>query len=271
MTKHVIQFSGGITSWATARTVRDQFGTSDMVLLFADTLVEDDDLYRFNRDVERNLGIPITRVADGRTPHQVFKDVRFLGNSKIAPCSHLLKQEPCRQWLEANADPDDTVLYVGIDWTEMGRLPGIVGNWLPWKVEAPLCEPPYYDKAHWITEARKVGIDEPRLYKLGFAHNNCGGACVRGGQASWRRLMQVFPDRYAAEERAEEELRVHLDADVAILRDRKDGVSRPLPLREFRERFAAQDAEPSFFDPNDWGGCGCMTSFAQPEPAAVPS
>lgn len=269
MTRHIVQFSGGITSWATARVVRERFGSDNLVLLFADTLVEDEDLYRFNADVERNLAIPITRVADGRTPHEVFRDERFLGNSHIAPCSHLLKQKPCREWLQANADPDDTVLYVGIDWTEMGRLPAIVAGWKPWRVEAPLCEPPYYDKDHWIQQARCLGIEEPRLYKLGFAHNNCGGACVRGGQAAWRHLLDVFPDRYAAEEQAEQGLREHLGADVAILRDRAGGETRPLTLREFRERQRGRGTQLTLaFDPNDWGGCGCMTSTLTPATVA---
>lgn len=45
--KHIIQFSGGAGSWAAAKLVAAQHGTEDMVLLFADTRMEDHDLYRF--------------------------------------------------------------------------------------------------------------------------------------------------------------------------------------------------------------------------------
>jgi hypothetical protein len=31
------------------------------------------------------LGVPVTVVADGRTPFEVFADQRFLGNSRLAP------------------------------------------------------------------------------------------------------------------------------------------------------------------------------------------
>ena len=94
---HVVMFSGGITSWAAARRVARLHGTDNLTLLFADTNIEDEDLYRFLDDAARDIGVPVTRVADGRTPQQVFADKRFLGNSRIAPCSHLLKQVPCRQ------------------------------------------------------------------------------------------------------------------------------------------------------------------------------
>jgi hypothetical protein len=47
-------------------------------------------------------------------------------------------------------------------------------------------------------------------------------------------VLEVFPERYAEAERQEVELRAEL-GDVAILRDRSGGRSRPLTLREFRE------------------------------------
>lgn len=239
MTQHVVQTSGGITSWAAARRVADQHGTADLVLLFADTLIEDEDLYRFLDDVAADIGVPITRVADGRTPTQVFLDRKFIGNSQIAPCSLHLKQLPCRRWLEANCNPADTVLYVGIDWTtkDANRLPGIVAGWAPWRVEAPLLEPPYLDKRGWMLEAR---VEPPRMYALGFDHNNCGGRCVRGGQGQWAHLLKVFPDRYAAAEADERWLQRQLGTDATHLRDRAGGDTRPLPLSELRRRVEAE-------------------------------
>lgn len=253
-------FSGGVTSWAAARRVADVRGTGDLTLLFADTLIEDEDLYRFLDEAAKDIGVPITRVADGRTPQQVFADKRFLGNTRIAPCSHLLKQVPCRQWLEANTDPATTTVHVGIDWTEMHRLPAIERGWAPWTVTAPLCEPPYVDKAGWIRAARTAGLTEPRLYVLGFQHNNCGGACVRGGQAQWAHLLRVFPDRFASWEQHEQEMRERIGADVAILRDRAGGDTRPLPLVELRHRVESNALASPPLDLDDWGGCGCFTT-----------
>lgn len=257
---HVVMYSGGITSWAVAHHLAKQHGTDDLVLLFADTLAEDEDLYRFNADVERQLGIQLTVVTDGRTPQQVGVDRRHIGNTRVANCSHLLKQKPCRDWLEANTDPASTTVYVGIDWTETHRLPAIERAWAPWRVDAPLTRPPYADKAALLAEARSVGLVEPRLYALGFAHNNCGGACVKAGQAQWAHLLKTFPDRYASWESHENAMRDQLGRDVAILRDRTGGVTRPLPLTVLRQRVEASTAQCSLFDTDDWGGCGCMTT-----------
>ena len=235
MTLHVVQFSGGIGSWAAAQRVAAEHGTDNLVLLFADTRVEDDDLYRFLDDAAAQLGVPVKRVADGRTPFQVFTDQRFLGNSRLAPCSHFLKVRPCRRWLTEHTDPDDTVLYVGLDASEPLRAPAITRGWAPWRVRYPMTEPPYLSKDDMLAWCARLGVTPPRLYELGFTHNNCGGVCVRAGQRHWIHLLHVFPDRFAAAEAQEQQLRAEL-GDVAILRERRGGVSRPLPLTELRRR-----------------------------------
>ncbi|MFJ1667408.1 hypothetical protein ACIOK4_13665 [Streptomyces bottropensis] len=259
--QHVVMWSGGITSWATARHVIAEHGTANVTLLFADTLIEDEDLYAFNEAASTQLGVPITRVADGRDPWQVFEDKRWLGNTRIAQCSHALKQEPCRVWLESNAALTfaNTTLYVGIDWTETERLPAIVRGWAPWTVSAPLAAPPYRDKAQLLSEAQQAGLPLPRLYRYGFAHNNCGGACVKGGQAQWIRLLEIFPERYARAERAETKMRALLGKDVSILRDRTGGTTKPLTLATLRQRIEDQPDQLDLFDE---GGCGCFTDLA---------
>jgi hypothetical protein len=146
MTVHVVQYSGGIGSWAATQRVITDHGTANLVLLIADTRVEDPDLWRFVRDSTARIGVESTIVADGRTPFWVFHDQRFLGNSRLAPCSAILKQRPARAWLKAHADPADTVLYVGIDWSEAHRTPAIVNGWAPWTVRFPMCEPPLLSK-----------------------------------------------------------------------------------------------------------------------------
>lgn len=248
--KHVVMFSGGAGSWATARRVIDR--GIDPVLLFADTRMEDEDLYRFLSDCERDLGRPVTRIAEGRTPWEVFRDRRFLGNSRVDPCSEALKREPIKRWLAQHCDPADTVCYVGIDWTEEHRYTRLKARHAEqgWRYEAPLCEAPFLSKDDVLRALRERGIEPPRLYALGFPHNNCGGFCVKAGQAHFRNLLKQLPERYAYHEAQEEALRAHLGKDVAILTDRTGGKRKPLPLAEFRKR--------QEFDPYEWGGCGCF-------------
>jgi hypothetical protein len=261
--KHVVMFSGGIGSWAAAKLVAKKYGTEDLYLLFTDVkgdaesphIGEDEDTYRFLDDAVANIGGTYIYLNEGRDIWQVFKDKRFLGNSRLANCSHTLKQKPARTWINENVDPEDSIIYVGIDWAETHRLPAIVKNYLPYKVEAPLTEPPYLDKQQLIDWATSEELTPPRLYSLGFSHNNCGGGCVRAGQGQFKKLLEIMPERFAMWEAKEQEMREYLDRDVAILSEVKNGVKKPLPLIELRRRVEDQ---PQLVDELDIGGCGCF-------------
>lgn len=264
VTTHVVMFSSGIGSWAAAKRVAEQHGTENLVLLFADVkgdtedphIGEDEDNYRFLEEAAANVGGRLVRVADGRNIWQVFHDKRYLGNSRQANCSHLLKQVPCRKWLKVNyPDPESAIIYVGIDWSEVHRLPAVRKGHAPYAAEAPMCEPPYLDKDQMLAWARSEGLEPPRLYKLGMPHANCGGACVRAGQAQFAKLLEHMPARYAVWEQGEQDLRDYLQKDLAIMRDWSAGAV-PLTLQTFRERIEMQ---PSMFDDQDFGGCGCFT------------
>ncbi len=256
-TRHVVSFSGGVGSWYTARRVRDLYGTDGLILLFADTKMEDEDLYRFLDEAAADVGGTLVRISEGRTPWQVFKDRRFLGNTRVDLCSRILKRELIRKYFEQNYDPSDTCLYLGIDWTEVHRFERAAEHWRPWAVRAPLCDPPYVDRDDMFKALTEAGIRRPRLYDMGFSHNNCGGFCVKAGHASFKRLLQKLPDRYAAHEAEEEAIRAHLGKEVAILRDFRGGTVTPMTLRTFRERC---ESDPTFqVDPWDEGGCACFT------------
>ncbi len=259
--KHIPMYSGGIGSWYTASRVAEKYGTDDLILLFADTQVEDADTYRFLHESAEQVGGELVVVADGRTPFEVFNDDHFLGNSRLANCSKYLKQKPCREWLEANVSPDEAVLYVGIDWTETHRLPAIVKGWEPYTVEAPLTEPPLKDKLGMVKAARKAGLAPPEAYERGYPHANClAQGCVRGGQAYWQLILRDRPEVFAKTEAEEQAIRqTEWGKDAAMLRSRVGGESTPMTLTEFRETLERQ---PSLFDSDEWGGCGCFTDEA---------
>jgi hypothetical protein len=259
-TQHVVMFSSGVGSWMAAKRVAAQRGTADLTLLFTDTLIEDEDTYRFLHEAAANVGGTFVRVADGRTPWQLFHDVRFIGNSRIAPCSHILKQEQARKWVDANCGPD-TVIYLGIDWMEQHRLAGARKGWTPYRVEAPLCEKPYLTKQMMHDAATAAGLRQQRLYVDGASHANCGSFCVRAGHQAFAHLLATYPERYAYHEAEEEKMRAYLDADVSIMKDEAGGSSKPLTMRTFRTRVqgGAQIALDGF------GGCGCFLDEADEE------
>ena len=260
--RHLCLFSGGLVSWATAKRVVEKHGTDGVVLLFADTMMEDEDLYRFIVEAAENVGVPLTRIADGRNPWEVMRDERIIGGGMTGadPCSKILKRQLLDRWAKENCGPE-TVSYCGLDWTEEHRLVRMQKRMPERKWTAPMTEAPYLSKTEMMEWLKAEGIKAPRLYKMGFPHNNCGGFCIKAGQAHFALLLRTMPERYAYHEGKEEEMRQMLGKDYAVLREQTAGVKRPLTLRKLRERIESQGS----FDAFDWGGCGCAIDATQEE------
>lgn len=294
--KHIIFYSGGLGSWATAKRVVSAHGKENVICMFTDTLIEDRDLYRFLLETTQDIyGIdqsdlieranttpPVSHetmderkrhltelakdtrernpnfiwINDGRDPWDVFKDVRFLGNSRLANCSHELKQKMSAKWLKENYTPEECVLYLGIDWTEEHRTKAPRKNWAPYTVEFPMCEEPLITKIEVAKELDATGIEVPRLYEMGFSHNNCGGFCVRAGQGHFVNLLEQKPELFRYHEEREQEMREFLDKDVSILKRVRKGVTYRLTLRQLREEYETDKTDQ--IDMFDVGGCGCF-------------
>lgn len=84
--KHLIQFSTGAASAEVAWRVVAEHGPADVVLLTADTRVEDSDNWRFGREVAERLGCEWVILADGRTPMQAGRDQNIVPNDRMAGC-----------------------------------------------------------------------------------------------------------------------------------------------------------------------------------------
>jgi len=261
-TKHIVMFSGGVGSWCAAKRVAERNGAENVTLLFTDTLIEDPDLYRFIGEAAANVGAPLLRIAEGRDPWQLFFDHRMMGGSRVDLCSRILKREAADKWLLANCDPANTVIYLGIDWTESHRFDSGEGRGAKhryarngWACEAPMTEKPFLDKKQMLEWLDAEGIARPSLYGHGFAHNNCGGFCVKAGIGHFARLLQTLPERYRHHEAMEAAFQAHVGKPNAILRDRSGGTTTPLSLAELRKRLE-QGHQPDMFD---IGGCGCFS------------
>jgi hypothetical protein len=301
MVSTIAKVSGGVGSYSAARRHVDQYGSEDLHLLFTDTLCEDQDAYRFLIAGAANLyGVALPNgfvpaiehfpawedraaykafvlglaartmallprmhwIADGRDVWDIYEAERFLGNSRVDPCSKVLKRKAADRWLSENADPADTLLLVGIDYEEVERFEGnpktgqlgIRARWgkSGWIVEAPLCERPLLTWTDRVSRLHREGLWLPRLNSLGFAHNNCGGFCCKGGQGHWKLMLRTFPERYAYAERREQEIR-ELLGDVSMLTDRRGGNGKkPLTLETLRTRELRPD------EAAEMGACGCF-------------
>lgn len=244
--------SGGIGSWAACRLWIDQHGAEGMALLFADTLYEDEDTYRFLEDAASELDVSLYRVSATKDIWSVFRDHRWIGNSQLAHCSWDLKTEPSRHWIRSAA-PEATTIIVGIDATEDHRLPDITARWGTegLTVRAPLVEAGWW-KRRAQDAAERVGLKPPRMYAMGFGHANCIG-CVKGGQGHWLRVRQHFPDMFSYHAEQEAKLRAELGQGT-ILRDWRNG-GAPMTLLELAERADRHDPQLDMFDE---GGCACF-------------
>ena len=263
MTVHVVATSGGTGSWFTGLLVSRTLQPGDrLVQLFSDTRSEDPDLYRFLAESAEVVGGEQVVLDQGEDIWDVMWRKRYIGNTRIDPCSYYLKRVPQRGWLEKHCDPADTVVYLGIDWTESHRLDKALNYWEPWTVRAPLCDPPYYTKDQVHAELASFGIELPALTREGFPHNNCGGGCVKAGQGHFKLLLEKRPETFAEWERKESELREVL-GDVAILRDRRGGTTKPLPLTVLRQRIEGGGE----VDSHDVGGCACAVGDPEQDEA----
>lgn len=223
--------------------------------VFCDTLIEDEDLYRFIDDCIAYLDCEYLRLCKGETPWEVYERKRWMGNSRTAHCSVELKGAVFKDWLLANYQPDECVLVFGFDWTEEHRHKEAAKNWQPYNVVSPLCEPPYLAKQDTFDLIKDCGIKIPRLYKMGFTHNNCGGFCCKAGQAHFALLLEKMPDRYAKMEAAQEKLFRVVPTARPSIRKIVKGKTYYLSLKDFR-KMIENGGE---FDPFDVGGCGCFS------------
>lgn len=284
--KHVVMYSGGVASYCAAKRVAELYGTDDLTLLFTDTRIEDQTLYVFLRESAKDVGGKLIEIADGRTPWEVFRDERMIGNTRADPCSKILKRQMAHSWIKENCkDVVDTLIHLGFDWNEQHRVDGSREAWLPFAISAPLCDKPYLEKSDMLSIVKEAGLTIPRLYEMGFPHNNCGGFCVKAGRAHFKHLLETMPELYKHHEQREQEMREYLEKDVSILRDRSKvcpdckstearestktqwicmdcglryAKTRPLTLRAFRKMIESKQTQCLLDLKYDWGGCGCF-------------
>jgi 3'-phosphoadenosine 5'-phosphosulfate sulfotransferase (PAPS reductase)/FAD synthetase len=248
--KAVVMYSGGICSFLAAIRAVEKFGKEHTVLLFSDTQIEDEDLYRFLREGAEYLGAELVWLKTKTMEELILKE-RAMPSDRMPFCSRKLKVEPAQKWCKENAP--NAVKVFGITWAEQFRTKKIEEHW--GNCWFPMTEPATMFSESVDDLLNTIGIKKPRLYDLGFTHNNCGGTCVRAGAKEWRHSYRVFPDRVQRWADIEEKVSEMHNKPCSILKDRR--TNEPLPLTLFMDRL---DKQPDLFS-DDLGasGCGCFT------------
>lgn len=251
--KHIVSFSGGMGSFAEAKACVDKFGKENVILVFADTLMEDEDLYRFKDECVAFLGCELVTLTEGRTPFEIFKDVKFMGNSMVDPCSKLLKREPLNRWFKKNYQPQEAQMHLGIDYSEEHRLVGVQTRMKPYVYRSTLIEDGRIINKDY---SEQFGIKRPRLYNWKLGHNNCGGFCIKAGLGHYKALFEANSERYAEFEAKEADVYESLGAVYPFLKKTEDKVLKRLTLKEYREQYLELN-KVSVEDAQEYGGCGC--------------
>lgn len=246
----------------------EKHGRENVIHLFADTKYEDRDLYDFNKHAETFFGMPIIRISKEMTPWELFRQEGLIGNDRFPICSVKLKRELLNAWMEGryemnhaqdNMLKEHAVVVLGFDYTEWNRVEDFKNAHPTWAIEAPMTEEPLWDKCKMQHEAQLCGFRNPRLYKLGFPHNNCGGRCIKAGISHWVHLYHTIPENFLGAEQEEQQTLAEFatrgvsSGHFTILKDRRGGTPKPLSLRDLRIRIESGETFPT----NDWGGCGC--------------
>lgn len=241
--KVIVTVSGGLASAWCADWALKNYPKEDVVLYFNDTKWEHPDLYRFLDDLSKYLDHPIISDSDGRTPDQLFRDNNALANNRMPFCSRILKAERLQKYYK-----DGDVLLFGINSYEPQRAQRLIGVYqmvavkrraYP-KLRFPLIENNISD-TELVAFFIEAGIEIPELYKLGFAHNNCAGGCVRAGKRSWKLLLEKLPEVYSAREAIEEELRNKTGKDIHFFKDET--------LKAFRVRCENGELSSHYYKP----------------------
>jgi len=178
MGRVICTISGGMASAYMAVLALQDYPKDDIIFYFNDTGWEDEDLYRFLRDIEHHCQIRILRDNDGRNVEDLAYDHHALPNNRIPFCSRQLKAERLQNYIQSG----DTILF-GIDRMETHRAKRLIERYVDIakrrkleniSIRFPLIERNIMKEEIQIYfEANNISI--PRLYTLGFKHNNCGG------------------------------------------------------------------------------------------------
>lgn len=101
-------------------------------------------------------------------------------------------------------------------------------------------------------------IIPPRLYSMNFAHNNCGGFCVKAGLGQFKLLYEKLPERYKYHENKELEVMLKNKNLKPFLKKNINGKVEYITLKYYRENYLESNSKQlTEFELLDYGGCGC--------------
>lgn len=225
----IVGFSGGVTSaWCAGWALR-KYPKSDVVFLFHDTKEEDEDTYRFIREMAAALKHPITERSDGRSVTEVMRDEGMLANNRVAFCSRILKAEQFEKYRREQTSPIVKVLGFTAHEYQRVQRQTMVAERDGFTVRFPLIEEKVskQDCADWCIG---LGVRPPAMYRWSD-HANCPG-CMRGGRAYWLAVKENAPEVWAQRVALEAEFEHTIINGISLPQLAATGLKRRVDRRE---------------------------------------
>lgn len=213
--KKVVWMSAGVSSFIAGYLVRDT--VTDWI--YIDIADQHPDSMRFIKDCEKVLGveIQILRSEEYSSVEDVVLKRGIINTPHGAPCTGMLKKKVRKHWENQHLGTELTYVW-GMDRRETKRAEHLVENFPEFHHEFPLIDKCLSkDDCHALL--KKLGIQRPKMYDLGFQNNNCIG-CVKGGKAYWNKIRLMFPDVFKA--RAELERKIGCSCINGVFLDELD-------------------------------------------------
>lgn len=202
--RRVCQFSCGAASALATKLTLQENDPKDVLIVNSFVKEEHEDNRRFLRDCEEWFGHPILVLRDekfGASTDEVWSRKRFMKGIRGAPCSLELK----RKVLNSVVRPEDRIV-LGFTCEEQDRFDRLCDRFPDEAVyfRAPLIDRGI-NKEHCLSVIKKVGLELPLMYRLGYDNANCIG-CVKGGQAYWQNIRADFPERFEEVKKIQESI-----------------------------------------------------------------
>ena len=272
MRECIVSISGGAGSTLAAHRAVDRFGLENVILLFADTNSEHEDLYLLLDAIEEKLK-PIIRLSNGQDIWDCF-DKHGVIRTPTGACkaSVELKHKQIARWIKEHASPATHIIASGLEFTEPERRERFDKRWEPFDVWHPLADEPIYSDCQIKAEVEKLGYPKQSLYERRYPHNNCGGACILAGLSQWHALyLEDRPkfDYNQAREKQFNELHRKGKKPFTVLRDQSAKPTavdneivmkrkvEPLSLVDFQHKIETNKLSVQDFRST----CGCMHSL----------
>ena len=222
--KHIVCYSGGLSSAIVAVEVTRKYGKENVVLVNHDinSNVELPDVKRFKKEIADYLGINITYAnIQGLSLHElpdqfdvVIKAKAFKVGNGSELCTSRLKTEPFINYLNLNFPNKDCVIYYGFDVNERERIQrrSSILAAMGYRTDYPIALWPESERT--ITQPIQIGINPPAQYDT-FKHANCIG-CLKAGRQHWYIVYCQRPDIFEKAKQAEQIIGYSIDSDFYL-------------------------------------------------------